>query len=176
SNLVEDLLIITQKKSGEMEMKIRKFPIYDMARDVVDMLEYKFTKKNRNISCKIISKVQEEAMVLADRERIQQVLTNLIDNAVKYGSVDGDVKIILEPKEEKILISVEDTGPGIEKQHLDKIFRRFYRVDKSRSRDKGGTGLGLSICKHLIKMHGEQIYVESEPGKGTRFSFTLKKA
>ena len=176
SNLVEDLLIITQAESGEMEMKIRKFPIYDMARDVVDMLEYKFTKKNRNISCKIISKVQEEAMVLADRERIQQVLTNLIDNAVKYGSVDGDVKIILEPKEEKILISVEDTGPGIEKQHLDKIFRRFYRVDKSRSRDKGGTGLGLSICKHLIKMHGEQIYVESEPGKGTRFSFTLKKA
>jgi two-component system phosphate regulon sensor histidine kinase PhoR len=176
SNLVEDLLIITQAESGEMEVRIRKFPVYDMVRDVVDTLEYKLTRKNRNISCQIQANGNEDVMVLADRERIQQVLTNLVDNAIKYGSMDGEVNIILESKGEKMLISVEDDGPGIPRQHLDKIFRRFYRVDKSRSRDKGGTGLGLSICKHLIKMHGEQIYVESEPGEGTRFSFTLKKA
>ncbi|MEO1449089.1 MAG: HAMP domain-containing sensor histidine kinase [Bacteroidota bacterium] len=174
SNLVEDLLIITQAESGEMEMKVRNFSVYEMASDVMDTLEYKFTKKGRNISARIEANGLENAMVLADRERIQQVLTNLVDNAVKYGDSQGLVQIKLQAEANKLLVSVQDNGPGIEEEHLDKIFRRFYRVDKSRSRDRGGTGLGLAICKHLIKMHGEQLYVESTLGEGTTFTFSLK--
>ncbi|MEZ4777090.1 MAG: HAMP domain-containing sensor histidine kinase [Bacteroidia bacterium] len=180
SNLVEDLLIITQAESGEMDMKIRKFPIYELVRDVMDSLEYKFNKKGRTITYHIISNNNEEVMVLADRERIHQVLSNLVDNAVKYGDAggtgNGEVRIILTNSGDKMYISVADDGPGIEAEHLEKIFRRFYRVDKSRSREKGGTGLGLAICKHLIKMHGEQLTVESEVNKGTTFRFSLKKA
>lgn len=176
SNLVEDLLIITQAESGEMEMRIRKFSIYELICDTIDSLAYKFTKKNRSISWLIVPNEFKHSMVLADLERIQQVLTNLIDNAVKYGSRDGEIKIALSGTADKILINVTDDGPGIESEHLDKIFRRFYRVDKSRSRDKGGTGLGLAICKHLMEVHGEKIWVESEVGKGTTFSFSLKRA
>jgi two-component system, OmpR family, phosphate regulon sensor histidine kinase PhoR len=174
SNLVQDLLIITQAESGEMELRIRKFEIYELVQDVIDSLEYKFTKKRRNISCYIEAHGNEHTYVLADRERIQQVLINLIDNAVKYGDQEGRITIRLEAREHKLYVSVEDNGPGIEEKELEKIFRRFYRVDKSRSREKGGTGLGLAICKHLLKMHGEQITAHSEHGKGTVFSFSLK--
>ena len=175
SNLVEDLLIITQAESGEMDLKIRKFPVYDMIRDVMETLEYKFEKKGRNIDFHILANGNEDVLVLADRERIQQVVTNLVDNAVKYGNADGEVNIHLTSEGEKLFVGVEDNGPGIEPEHLEKIFRRFYRVDKSRSREKGGTGLGLAICKHLIKMHGEQLTVESEVNEGTTFKFSLKK-
>lgn len=176
SSLVEDLLIITQAESGEMEMKIRKFRIYELIVDVIESLEYKFTKKNRNISFRLISNGHEDAYVLADRERILQVLTNLVDNAIKYGDSEGEVQVELTSEEQKLYVSVSDQGKGIEKEHLDKIFRRFYRVDKSRSRDKGGTGLGLAICKHLLKLHGEQITVQSSLGIGTTFTFSLKIA
>jgi two-component system, OmpR family, phosphate regulon sensor histidine kinase PhoR len=176
SSLVEDLLIITQAESGEMEMKIRKFSVYDLIKDVVDSLEYKFTKKNRDITCRVFPNGHQLTMVLADRERMQQVLTNLVDNAIKYGSAAGEVSIYLEKRQDKLYTTVKDNGPGIEADHLDKIFRRFYRVDKSRSREKGGTGLGLAICKHLLEAHGEQITVESEVGEGTAFTFSLKVA
>jgi len=176
SSLVQDLLIITQAESGEMEMKIRRFSIYDLVCDVLDSLEHKFTKKKRNISYQIDTNSLEDIEVLADRERIQQVLTNLIDNAIKYGAPEGQVVITLESKNGKLYTSVKDDGPGIDQEHLDKIFRRFYRVDKSRSREKGGTGLGLAICKHLLKMHGEQITVQSKLGEGTTFTFSLKLA
>lgn len=176
SSLVQDLLIITQAESGEMEMKIRKFSIYELVCDVLDSLEHKFTKKKRNISYKINTNGLENIQVLADRERIQQVLTNLIDNAIKYGAPKGEVIISLEKSNNKLLTSIKDNGPGIDQEHLNKIFRRFYRVDKSRSREKGGTGLGLAICKHLLKMHGEQITVQSKVGEGTTFTFSLKLA
>lgn len=176
SSLVQDLLIITQAESGEMEMKVRTFSIYELVCDVIDSLEHKFTKKKRNISYSIQTNELENALVLADRERIQQVLTNLIDNAIKYGDSEGQVVISLVSNNGKLLTTVSDDGPGIDPEHLDKIFRRFYRVDKSRSREKGGTGLGLAICKHLLKMHGEQITVQSEVGEGTSFTFSLKMA
>ena len=176
SNLVEDLLVITQAESGEMEVRVRKFQIIDLIREVLDSFEYKFTKKNRNITYSLNENSLGNSYVLADEERIQQVLTNLIDNAIKYGSREGIVKISLNSDEEKIYVSVEDDGPGIEEEHLEKIFRRFYRVDKSRSREKGGTGLGLAICKHLMSAHGEKITVESTVGKGTIFTISLKKA
>jgi two-component system phosphate regulon sensor histidine kinase PhoR len=176
SNLVEDLLIITQAESGEMEMTIRKFSALVLLQEVLETLDYKFTKKQRNISSQIITNGLDQVQVLADRERIQQVLTNLIDNAVKYGNADGRITIYLNEQAEKILVSVQDDGPGIEEEHLDKIFRRFYRVDKSRSRDKGGTGLGLAICKHLLEAHGESISVQSTVEQGTTFTFSLKRA
>lgn len=176
SSLVEDLLIITQAESGEMEMKIRKFSMLALIRDVVESLDYKFTKKQRNISSEVITNGLDAVQVLADRERIQQVLTNLLDNAIKYGHPDGQVQVILTQQHDKLLVSVKDNGPGIEEEHLNKIFRRFYRVDKSRSREKGGTGLGLAICKHLLEAHGEHISVQSEMGKGSTFTFSLKLA
>lgn len=179
STLVQDLLILTQAESGEMEVNIRKFFLLELVHDVVDSLDYKLTKKKRNITCDIIADTTlEYVLVLADRERIHQVLTNLIDNAIKYGDADGRIEIQLRKNEDqgKMLISVKDNGPGIDPEHLDKIFRRFYRVDKSRSREKGGTGLGLAICKHLIKLHGENLTVDSELGAGTTFTFSLKLA
>lgn len=177
SNLVEDLLVITQAESGEMEVRFSAFNIMDLAEEVLDSLEYRFKKKEkkRNVTISIIANHEEETVVIADRERIQQVLTNLIDNAVKYGKQGGRVNVELTSNAEKVYISVTDDGPGIEGQHLDKIFRRFYRVDKSRSRDKGGTGLGLAICKHLLTAHGESISVKSKVGVGTTFTFSLKK-
>jgi two-component system, OmpR family, phosphate regulon sensor histidine kinase PhoR len=174
SSLVQDLLIITQAESGEMELRIRKFSIYELVTDVVESLEYKFTKKNRNITWRILANQHEHTQVLADRERIQQVLTNLVDNAIKYGDAEGTVSIELTASGGKMYTSVRDNGPGIDAEHLDKIFQRFYRVDKSRSREKGGTGLGLAICKHLLKMHGEEVTVQSKVGDGTTFTFSLK--
>ncbi len=176
SDLVEDLLIITQAESGEMEIRMRKFAIYDLVAEVMENLDYKFTRKNRSISSQIVSGIAKEDLVYADRERIQQVLTNLVENAIKYGHPDGQVQVMLNRHDRKVRVTVKDDGPGIASEHLDKIFRRFYRVDKSRSREKGGTGLGLSICKHLLEAHGESIWVESEVGKGTQFIFTLTLA
>ncbi|MEL6194375.1 MAG: HAMP domain-containing sensor histidine kinase [Bacteroidota bacterium] len=175
SNLVEDLLIITQAESGEMEIKLTKFNLYYLVLEVLESLEYKLTSKKRNITSQIITNGFENVLVMADRERILQVLSNLVDNAIKYGDSNGTVSIEIHEKDDKMEVRVADEGSGIEEEHLDKIFRRFYRVDKSRSRDKGGTGLGLAICKHLLTVHGESIWVESKLGEGTSFTFTLKK-
>lgn len=176
ASLVDDLLVITQAESGEIETKIRRFPIYELVADVVESLERKFSRKNRNITCIVEANGLEGQDVLADRERIEQVLTNLVDNAIKYGNPDGTIRIELRLRNDKLEVSVIDDGPGIDPEHLEKIFRRFYRVDKSRSRETGGTGLGLAICKHLLKLHGETISVSSQLGEGTSFIFTLKPA
>lgn len=174
AGLVEDLLIITKAESGEMVIRVRPFLVYDLVLEVVDMLDIKFTRKGRNIQCRILPNELEDIQVLADRERIQQVLINLVDNAVKYGSPTGHIQIELTSENGKIWIAVTDDGPGIAPEHMAHLFRRFYRVDKSRSREGGGTGLGLSICKHLVEAHGEQILANSTPGKGATFRFSLK--
>lgn len=174
ANLVDDLLIITQAESGEIETRIRKFVLFELVTDVVDSLERKMTRKNRDITCEIDPGGLEDLEVLADRERIEQVMTNLVDNAIKYGNPQGTIRIELGLKNGKAEVAVSDDGPGIDPEHLEKIFRRFYRVDKSRSRETGGTGLGLAICKHLLKLHGETISVSSQLGEGTTFRFTLK--
>lgn len=179
SHLVSDILIISQIESGDLGMNDEHFSIYELVMDVLDSLAYKFTKKGRDISYKVLANGHEHTLVEADKQRIDQVVRNLIDNAVKYGDSKGVVTISIErsPEEEgKLIVKVNDNGPGIDKQHIARLFERFYRVDKSRSREKGGTGLGLAICKHLIEAHGERIWVESEPGKGASFMFTLKKA
>jgi two-component system phosphate regulon sensor histidine kinase PhoR len=177
SNLVQDILVISQIESGDLGMHPEVFGIHELIVDVLDSLEYKFTKKGRDIGYEVIANKLEEVEVLADKQRIEQVLRNLIDNAVKYGDANGVVRIVIKPAGEgKVLVQVDDDGPGIEQQHLPRLFERFYRVDKSRSRSKGGTGLGLAICKHLIEAHGEKMWVDSEYGKGATFQFTLTKA
>lgn len=173
SNLVNDLLVLTQMEAGEIEMKMRHFALYDLVTEVIESLEDKLTKKGRNISCKIVSNVPKETKVFADKNRIQQVLTNLVDNAIKYGNQHGHIQIKLELHSEKVLIAVIDDGAGIAPEHLGNIFRRFYRIDKSRSRETGGTGLGLAICKHFVEAHGDVLKVESVLGQGTTFYFHL---
>lgn len=174
SNLVNDIITISQIESGDLGMKMEDFHVAEMIEEVLDSLAYKFTNKGREISYKVNFNSLEDAVVHADRQRIEQVVRNLIDNAVKYGDAKGTVTIELARKNErKLLVKVTDNGPGIEKAHLHRLFERFYRVDKSRSRDKGGTGLGLAICKHFIEAHKEKIWVESELGKGSSFIFSL---
>jgi two-component system phosphate regulon sensor histidine kinase PhoR len=114
--------------------------------------------------------------VLGDKEKIQQVLTNLIVNSIKYGKQDGSTEVGIEDLvNNKVIIRVTDNGEGIQKQHISRLFERFYRVDKSGARTEGGSGLGLSIVKHIIEAHDEKIYVESQFGVGSEFSFTLEK-
>ena len=177
SNLVSDILIISQLESGELSMHIEKFNLNDMVTDLVDSLSYKFTKKDRDIHIDIRPNGLEKVNVVGDILRIEQVLRNLIDNAVKYGDLKGNILLILEDAPEgKITVKIKDNGPGIDPVHQARLFERFYRVDKSRSRKKGGTGLGLAICKHFIEAHKEKIWVESDLGKGATFNFTLKKS
>jgi two-component system, OmpR family, phosphate regulon sensor histidine kinase PhoR len=177
SNLVQDILVISHIESGELGMNLEKFSIHELIVDLLDGLAYKFTRKGRDIHYVIEANGLEGVIVLADKMRIEQVLRNLIDNAVKYGNAKGIITIRLEQAAEgKVLVKVRDNGPGIEPQHLPRLFERFYRVDKSRSRNRGGTGLGLAICKHFMEAHKEQIWVESVVGQGATFLFTLTKA
>jgi two-component system phosphate regulon sensor histidine kinase PhoR len=176
NNLVQDLLIISQLESGEMEMYYEMFKIHDLILEVIDSLEYKLTRKGRNIKIQVAPNGNEQVFVQADRERIRQVLMNLVDNAIKYGDPQGIVRIEISPEQKRLKIKIIDNGPGIEPEHIGRLFERFYRVDKSRSREKGGTGLGLAIVKHFLEAHNERIYVESTPGKRTTFAFTLSKA
>lgn len=176
-NLVKDLLIISQLETGQLQMNMEDFRVYDLILEVFEALEYKVTRKGRSISLKIVPNEFSELMVHADRERIRQVLINLVDNAIKYGKPDGVVSIeVLRQNGKKALIRVMNEGPGIAKEHLPRLFERFYRIDKSRSREKGGTGLGLAIVKHLIEAHREKITVESDTEKGSIFTFTLSRA
>jgi two-component system phosphate regulon sensor histidine kinase PhoR len=177
SNLVQDILVITQVESGELVMHMSRWDLEVLVNEVLDSLSYKFTHKGRDIKYKVGVKGLTDTYVEADRERIDQVLRNLIDNAVKYGDSKGTVYLDLESQPgSRIGVKVRDEGQGIDPAHLPRLFERFYRVDKSRSRDKGGTGLGLAICKHLVEAHGEKIWVESESSRGTTFQFTLKKS
>jgi two-component system, OmpR family, phosphate regulon sensor histidine kinase PhoR len=176
SNLVQDILIINQIESGEMRMSLEKFRIHDLLLEVVESFEHKFIKRGRHIRYEIKANGNESSLVLADKDRIEQVLRNLIDNAIKYGDPNGLIRLVLESKgPEKLGVKVIDDGPGISEDHLPRLFERFYRVDKSRSRERGGTGLGLAICKHFIEAHREKIWAESEVGHGSVFQFTLSK-
>jgi two-component system phosphate regulon sensor histidine kinase PhoR len=139
------------------------------------MLEFSAKKKNIEL---IVDKENElETIVNADKERIEQVLTNLIENSIKYGKENGTTEIVVQNlNENKIIVRVTDNGVGFEKENYTRIFERFFRVDKSGDRSSGGSGLGLSIVKHIIDSHDEKIYVESELGVGSEFSFSLEKS
>ena len=173
-SIVKDLDLITQFESGIKTVDKSDFNIFDLVDNVFDLLE--FESEKNNISLKLENKKNFLIYVNADQERILQVLTNLIVNSIKYGSDNGYTKVIVEDfNKEKVIVRIIDNGEGIEEEHIPRLFERFYRIDKNRSRKKGGSGLGLSIVKHIIEAHNEQIFVKSEIREGTEFSFTLSK-
>jgi two-component system phosphate regulon sensor histidine kinase PhoR len=173
--VVQDLEEISKFESGVMNLNETTFDIKELCREVSDFLEIKAAENNTQIIIK--EPENRRIQVVADKTRIKQVLINLVDNAINYGKAEGGrITISFYDFHDNVLIEVSDNGIGISEENLPRIFERFYRVDKSRSREKGGTGLGLAIVKHIIEAHRQSISVRSKPGKGTTFSFTLKKA
>lgn len=172
--LVQDLITISQIESGFIKMKFEEFNLEMLTQDVFDQLERKAQKKN--IELKIIKSELEEVEVLADYNRIGQVLINLVGNAIKYHEGEGWVRVSFEDDGERILVTVTDNGFGISEEHIDRIFERFYRIEKSRSKKQGGSGLGLAIVKHILEGHNTKVKVTSTEGEGTSFRFELQKA
>ena len=173
-SIVKDLDLITQFESGIKTVDKSNFNIYELIYNVYDLMEFESEKNNTKLLIK--DEHNSPVIVNADKERILQVLTNLIVNSIKYGKENGYTQVAVEEyNKDSIIVKVADNGEGIEDEHLPRLFERFYRIDKNRSRKKGGSGLGLSIVKHIIEAHQEQIFVESKVGQGTEFSFTLKK-
>jgi two-component system phosphate regulon sensor histidine kinase PhoR len=175
SDLVADLLAISQLESGELNIENERFDINTLVKDVYEQMEVR--AKDRGISLIIKEGCNKPFYVLGDRYRIRQVLVNLIGNSIKYGKELGTTTAAYYDMDENILIEIGDNGEGIAQEHLSRIFERFYRVDKSRSRESGpgGTGLGLAIVKHIIEAHHQSINVRSTQNEGTTFGFTLQK-
>ncbi len=172
--IVEDLDMISKLEMGDVNLELSKFNIVDLVQSVFDLLE--MTADKKNIILMFDRKYNRAINVFADQEKIQQVLSNLIMNSIKYGKDNGTTELTIEDLvDEKLIVRIRDNGEGIENQYIARLFERFFRVDKSGARSGGGSGLGLSIVKHIIEAHGEKIYVESEFGKGSEFSFTLEK-
>lgn len=172
-HIVEDLEQITNLEAGVLKTQIETNDIRKIALDAIEILDYKSQEKNVRI--KFQSEYPQRCLVQCDKGRIQQVLVNLLVNAIKYGREDSTVLINIEDKGNKVLIEVKDKGNGIAPEHLPRLFERFYRVDKARTSTKGGSGLGLAIVKHILEAHGEEIQVNSIVGEGTTFYFYLKK-
>ncbi len=170
-NLVNDLLKLSYAESAQAQLEIKPFDLKDRVDDAASGLTVILAKKKVSV----LNLVPAGFEVKADRYKLSQVLINLLDNAAKYNSEGGSIKISASAGEESVKISVEDTGPGIPAAHLARVFERFYRVDKARSREIGGTGLGLSIVKHLVELHGGSVGVESSEGRGSSFWFTIPK-
>ncbi|NQU52314.1 MAG: sensor histidine kinase [Bacteroidetes bacterium] len=173
-SIVEDLESITKLESGELKLNIVKLDLVKMVEEVIEMQQW--TAAERKIKIQILDKPENPIFIKADRKRILEVLTNLTINAIKYGKKKGNVNILFHDMEDNIIVEVSDDGVGIDKKDLPRIFERFFRADKSRSREQGGTGLGLSIVKHIIEAHNQSINVRSVIDKGTTFNFTLEKA
>lgn len=172
--IVEDLDMITKLEVGDLNLEFSEFDIVELVRNVFDLLELKADKKK--ITLAFDNYHIQPVFVKGDKDKIQQVLENLIVNSIKYGKEGGSTEVrIVNLTNEKVLVQVSDNGEGIEKQNIPRLFERFYRIDKSGSRSEGGSGLGLAIVKHIIEAHQEKIYVESEFGVGSEFSFTLEK-
>lgn len=173
--IVNDLDMITKLEAGDLNLNVESFDIVEMIQNVFDLFEMKAAKKD--ISLTFDKPYENPIYVKADIEKIQQVVTNLVVNSIKYGREKGTTEISIEElTEDKYLVRFTDNGIGIDNEHFPRLFERFYRVSKSRSRDEGGSGLGLSIVKHIIEGHNQKIYVESEPGVGSEFSFTIEKS
>ena len=172
-SIVKDLDLISKLEAADLNLNKQPFNIINLVQDVFELLEMK--AKKRNISLAFNKPYNFPVMVIADVERIEQVLTNLIVNSIKYGKVDGVTMVSVKVKKHKILVKIADNGEGIKKEHQVRLFERFYRVDQSRSREQGGSGLGLSIVKHIIEAHDEKITLNSELGKGSEFTFSLEK-
>ena len=173
--IVKDLDLITKLEVGDLNLEKSSFNIIELIQSVFDLLEMKADKKNITLTFDI--KYPKPIIVFADKEKIQQVLTNLLVNSIKYGNDNGTTEVSVENLiKNKVIVRVTDNGEGIPAVHIPRLFERFYRVDQSGSRREGGSGLGLAIVKHVIEAHGEKIYVESAVEVGSEFSFTLEKS
>lgn len=172
-NIIEDLEVISALESDRVQINYARFDIIELVEDVFELLEDQ--SKRKKIEFKTRKENDRPVWVNADRAKIEQVLINLIGNAIKYGTEKGHVEVRFFDMDAHVLIEISDDGVGIPQVDLPRVFERFYRVDKSRSRDAGGTGLGLSIVKHIIEAHKQTINVRSSEDQGSTFSFTLKK-
>lgn len=172
-NIIDDLETITQLETGNLQLDFEKIDLVKLVKDIYGQLEL-LASKNK-IKLKFDKKYDKPINVIADEHRIRQVFVNLITNSIKYGKENGETIISFSFFKDDVIISVKDNGVGIEEKHLPRIFERFYRVDKGRSREQGGTGLGLAIVKHIIEAHQSSITVKSKPGEGTEFIFYLKR-
>ena len=173
-NLTRDLSEVARIEMGELEMTMEPFRLKSLAAEVLESLEPVAGRKNVHLRCRVPDDLPR---VVGDRERLRQVLTNLIDNAVKYNNEGGHVEVSARRLPSgQVNVSIMDDGIGIPPQHIPRLTERFYRVDTSRSRSEGGTGLGLAIVKHILGAHGTQLLVESQPGNGSTFGFTLPAA
>jgi two-component system phosphate regulon sensor histidine kinase PhoR len=167
--LIQDLLTISALESGQVQLRLQPVHLHAVAEKVLADLKSLAVAKNITLKNEL-----PDFTANADGNRLEQVLANLVDNAIKYGRTQGSVIVGGENRGgDKIEVYVRDDGPGIPTESLDRVFERFYRVDKARSREQGGTGLGLSIVKHIVQNHGGEVWAKSEPGKGTTFFFTL---
>ncbi len=173
NTLLKDLIDISRIESGEMRMSFRYFPLGELLRSVVEGMQP--PAEARSVFLRADPDAYLPRQVMGDKDRLAQALTNLIDNALKYNIQGGSVTVAVREGDDRVWVDVVDTGVGMSAEHLPRIFERFYRVDKERSREAGGTGLGLAIVKHIVEAHGGKVEVKSQPGKGSTFSFSLKK-
>ncbi|MBO3272681.1 MULTISPECIES: sensor histidine kinase [Hymenobacter] len=175
NDLVQDLVTISQLEKGVVQMRRQRFNVVQLVLDIFEQLE--LTAAQRSVTLELLppTLADAELLVLADRNRIRQVLINLIDNGIKYGQEKGHVSVHLSETAKTVRIAVHNDGEGIAKQHHHRVFERFYRIEKSRSRNSGGTGLGLAISKHIVEGHKSVLRLHSEPGQGTTFEFKLPK-
>jgi two-component system, OmpR family, phosphate regulon sensor histidine kinase PhoR len=173
NQIVDDLQTISQFESDEMVLEKEDFDIIALARDVAEAMD--LMAKQKNVNLLLTATNNEKLWVNGDKFRIRRVLTNLIVNAINYNKQNGEVRLKFYELEDKIKLEVSDNGIGISEQHIPRLFERFYRVDKHRSREHGGSGLGLSIVKHIIEAHDQKIEVMSTSGVGSVFSFTLNR-
>lgn len=171
--IIQDLETVSNIENGELKLIYEDFDVAALIKEMFEMLENKANK--RNIKFFLINPTKSY-LVRADRQRIADVLYNLLLNSVNYGKDNGKTSVYIHDLDNKVLIEISDNGIGIEEKYISRLFERFFRVDKSRSRDHGGTGLGLAITKHILESHQQQIYVKSTFGVGSSFSFTLNKA
>jgi two-component system, OmpR family, phosphate regulon sensor histidine kinase PhoR len=170
--LIQDLLTISALESERIKLNLQPVELRPLVEKIFSDLKPPADNKNIELSDEL-----PELTATADANRLEQVLANLVDNAIKYGRAQGRVTVGGKKLDDgKLEIFVQDDGPGIPAESLDRVFERFYRVDKARSRDQGGTGLGLSIVKHIVQAHGGEVWVKSELGKGATFFFTLPDA
>ena len=173
--IVQDLDMISKLEVGDLNIDMKPFDIIKVIQGVFDLLEMEASKKD--ILLMFDMKYSKPVMVCGDRDKIQQAVTNLIVNSIKYGKENGSTEVSVENlTDSKVIVRIKDNGGGIQKQYIPRLFERFFRVDKSGSRDAGGSGLGLAIVKHIIEAHEEKIFVQSQMGVGSEFSFTLEKA
>lgn len=173
SYLIKDIDEISKLESGELSINFQQFDLSMLIHEVTESLELKAQK--HKIKLRFNDKPKIQAMVNADREKVRQVLANLISNSIKYGKENGETVISLFELHDQVLIEISDNGIGIDEENLPRIFERFFRTEKSRARDIGGSGLGLSIVKHILEAHQQTISVQSTEGTGSTFTFTLEK-